>query len=68
MKLQLKKSVKAQKGFTLVELSVVVLVAGLMLTAVMKGQSMLETARAQKMSSDIKNIEALIGHYETAAG
>jgi hypothetical protein len=29
---------------------------------------MLETARAQKMSSDIKNIEALIGHYETAAG
>lgn len=68
MKFQLKKSVKAQKGFTLVELSVVVLVAGLMLTAVMKGQSMLETARAQKMSNDIKNIEALIGGYETAKG
>jgi prepilin-type N-terminal cleavage/methylation domain-containing protein len=68
MKFKLKKSVKAQKGFTLVELSVVVLVAGLMLTAVMKGQSMLETARAQKMSNDIKNIEALIGNYETAKG
>jgi prepilin-type N-terminal cleavage/methylation domain-containing protein len=68
MKFQLKKSAKAQKGFTLVELSVVVLVAGLMLTAVMKGQSMLETARAQKMSNDIKNIEALIGNYETAKG
>jgi prepilin-type N-terminal cleavage/methylation domain-containing protein len=68
MKFQLKKSVKAQKGFTLVELSVVVLVAGLMLTAVMKGQSVLETARAQKMSNDIKNIEALIGNYETAKG
>lgn len=68
MKFQLKKSVKAQKGFTLVELSVVVLVAGLMLTAVMKGQSMMETARAQKMSNDIKNIEALIGSYETAKG
>ena len=63
-----KKGAKAQKGFTLVELSVVVLVAGLMLTAVMKGQSMLETARAQKMSNDIKNIEALIGNYETAKG
>lgn len=68
MKFQLKKSLKGQKGFTLVELSVVVLVAGLMLTAVMKGQSMLETARAQKMSNDIKNIEALIGGYETAKG
>jgi prepilin-type N-terminal cleavage/methylation domain-containing protein len=68
MKFKLKKSVKAQKGFTLVELSVVVLVAGLMLTAVMRGQSMLETARAQKLANDIKNIEALIGNYETAKG
>lgn len=68
MKFVTRKSAKAQKGFTLVELSVVVLVAGLMLTAVMKGQSMLETARAQKMSNDIKNVEALIGNYETAKG
>ena len=68
MKFQLKKSLKGQKGFTLVELSVVVLVAGLMLTAVMKGQSMLETARAQKFSNEIKNVEALIGTYETATG
>lgn len=68
MKFQLKKSLKGQKGFTLVELSVVVLVAGLMLTAVMKGQSMLETARAQKLSNDLKNVEALIGNFETAKG
>jgi prepilin-type N-terminal cleavage/methylation domain-containing protein len=62
------KSAKAQKGFTLVELSVVILIAGLMLTAVMKGQTMLETARASKMLNDIKNIEALLGNYETAKG
>ena len=68
MKFQLKKSLKGQKGFTLVELSVVVLVAGLMLTAVMKGQSMLETARAQKLLNEVKNVEALLGNYETAKG
>jgi len=33
-----RKSLETQKGFTLVELSMVVLVAGLLLTAVMKGQ------------------------------
>jgi len=63
-----KKNAKAQKGFTLVELSVVILIAGLMLTAVMKGQSMLETARASKLVNDIKNIEALLGNFETAKG
>ena len=68
MKFQLKKSVKAQKGFTLVELSVVVLVAGLMLTAVMKGQSMLEGARAQKLLNDVKNVEALVGQFENQKG
>jgi len=57
------KSVRAQKGFTLVELSIVVLVAGLMLAAVMQGQSMLEGSRAQKLLHDIKNIEALIGQH-----
>ena len=63
-----KKSIKSQKGFTLVELSVVVLVAGLMLTAVMKGQSMLETARAQNLYNDIKNVESLLGQYESVKG
>jgi len=63
-----KKSAKAQKGFTLVELSVVILIAGLMLTAVIKGQSMLETARAAKFVNDLKNIETLIGNFETAKG
>ena len=59
---------KAQKGFTLVELSAVILIAGLLLTAVMKGQSMLETARAAKLLNDVKNIEALLGSFETAKG
>ena len=68
MKFSLKKSAKAQKGFTLVELSVVVLVAGLMLTAVMKGQSMIEGARAQKLLNDVKNVEALIGQFVNQKG
>jgi hypothetical protein len=47
---------------------VVVLVAGLMLTAVMKGQSMLETARAQKLLNDIKSVETMIGQYSNQKG
>ena len=57
-----------QSGFTLVELSVVVLIAGQQLMAVMKGQTMLENARAQKLVNDIKNVEALIGQYENVKG
>jgi prepilin-type N-terminal cleavage/methylation domain-containing protein len=62
------KSAKAQKGFTLVEMSVVILVAGLMLTAVLQGQSMLETSRAANLLSKVKNVEALLGNFETAKG
>lgn len=63
-----KKSEKAQKGFTLVELAIVTSVAGLMLTAAMKGQSMLESSRALKLLNDIKNVEALIGQHSNQKG
>ncbi|GAA4403852.1 prepilin-type N-terminal cleavage/methylation domain-containing protein [Quisquiliibacterium transsilvanicum] len=57
-----------QSGFTLVELSVVVLIAGLLLMAVMKGQTMLENARAQKLLNDVKQVEMLLGQFENAKG
>ena len=63
-----KPMTKKQTGFTLVELSVVVLIAGLLLMAVMKGQTMLENARAQKLVNDVKSVEALIGQYENLKG
>jgi hypothetical protein len=68
MKIFTRKSATAQKGSTLVEASVVVLIAGLMLTGVTNGQSMLETTRATKLLNDVKSIEALLGHFETAKG
>lgn len=39
-----------------------------MLTAVMKGQSMIEGARSQKLLNDIKNVEAVIGQYSNQKG
>jgi len=68
MKIFTRKSATAQKGSTLVEASVVVVIAGLMLTGVTNGQSMLETTRATKLLNDVKSIEALLGHFETAKG
>lgn len=62
------RTVKAQKIFILLGLSMVVLVAGLMLAAVMTGQAMLDGARAQKLLDDVKHVEALIGQYSTQKG
>jgi len=68
MKLLTRESVKTQRFFTLVDLSIVVLAAGLMLAAVMKGQAMLEGTRAQKLVNDVKHVEALIGQYLNLKG
>ena len=49
-----------QSGFTLVELSVVLVIIGLLLGAVLKGQEMINTAQAKRAANDIKNMEAKI--------
>ena len=49
-----------QRGFTLVELSVVLVIIGLLLGAVLKGQEMINTAQAKRAANDIKNMEAQI--------
>jgi hypothetical protein len=61
-------TVKAQNFFAPLGLSMAVLLAGLMLAAVMRGQAMLDGARAQKLLDDVKHVEALIGQYSTQKG
>ena len=52
-----------QRGFTLVELSIVLVVVGLLFAAVVKGQEAVDSAKAQKLINDIKSIEALIQKF-----
>ncbi|NQW80138.1 MAG: prepilin-type N-terminal cleavage/methylation domain-containing protein [Polaromonas sp.] len=56
-------STRQQRGFTLVELSVVLVVVGLLFAAVVKGQEVVDSAKSQKLINDIKSTEALIQKY-----
>ncbi|NQW80136.1 MAG: prepilin-type N-terminal cleavage/methylation domain-containing protein [Polaromonas sp.] len=59
---------RRQAGFTLVELSVVLVVVGLLFGAVVKGQEMVDVAKAQKLVQDLKNTEAIVQKYALAKG
>jgi prepilin-type N-terminal cleavage/methylation domain-containing protein len=59
---------RRQTGFTLVELSVVLVVVGLLFAAVVKGQEMVDVAKAQKLVQDLKNTESIVQKYALAKG
>ncbi len=52
-----------EKGFTLVELAIVMVIIGLMLGAVLKGQSMIDNARQKRLISDLQGITAAYYSY-----
>ena len=49
---------KLQRGFTLIEIAIVLLIIGLLLGGVMKGQSMINSARVRSLANDLTGIEA----------
>lgn len=49
---------KYQGGFTLIEIAIVLLIIGLLLGGVMKGQSMIDSARVRSLANDLTGIEA----------
>lgn len=49
---------KTQRGFTLIEIAIVLLIIGLLLGGVMKGQSMINSARVRSLANDLSGIEA----------
>lgn len=52
-----------QKGFTLVELAIVMVIIGLLLGAVLKGQSMIEDAKQKNLMNDLQGITAAYFTY-----
>jgi prepilin-type N-terminal cleavage/methylation domain-containing protein len=59
---------RRQAGFTLVELSIVLVVVGLLFAAVVKGQEMVDVAKVQKLVQDLKNTESIVQKYALAKG
>ena len=52
---------KLQTGFTLVEIAIVLLIVGLLLGGVLKGQELIDSAKAKNLAQDLRSIPAMAG-------
>lgn len=55
---------KQQQGFTLIELAIVLVIIGLLLGGVLKGQDLITGAKAKNMIADFKNAQIFIYAYQ----
>jgi prepilin-type N-terminal cleavage/methylation domain-containing protein len=55
---------KQQAGFTLIELAIVLVIIGLLLGGVLKGQELINSAKVKNLASDFKNIQVYIYGYQ----
>jgi prepilin-type N-terminal cleavage/methylation domain-containing protein len=58
------KQCNNQKGFTLVEIAIVLVIIGLLLGGVLKGQSMIENAKVKSLANTAKSLTAAIYSYQ----
>lgn len=57
------KKISNKKGFTLVELAIVMVIIGLLIGAVLKGQAMIDDAKIKRTMNDIQGISAAYFTY-----
>jgi len=57
------KPTASQRGFTLIEISIVLVIIGLLLGGVLKGQELIENAKIKRVSNDFNGIAAAIYSY-----
>ncbi|MDO9281404.1 MAG: prepilin-type N-terminal cleavage/methylation domain-containing protein [Methylotenera sp.] len=55
---------KTQTGFTLIELAIVLVIIGLLLGGVLKGQELINSAKVKNMAGDFKNIQVFMYGYQ----
>ena len=55
---------KKQVGFTLIELAIVLVIIGLLLGGVLKGQELINSAKVKNMITDFKNTQVYIYGYQ----
>lgn len=57
------RRLREQKGFTLVELAIVLVIIGIILGAVLKGQALIDNAKAKRVQDDMRGLEAMVWTY-----
>lgn len=55
---------KKAAGFTLIELAIVLVIIGLLLGGVLKGQELVHSAKVKSLASDFRNIQTFIYSYQ----
>ena len=55
---------RRQKGFTLVEIAIVLVIIGLLLGGVLKGQELINSAKVKNMATDFRNVPVFIYGYQ----
>lgn len=55
---------KKQSGFTLIELAIVLVIIGLLLGGVLKGQELINSAKVKNFATDFRNIPVYIYGYQ----
>lgn len=55
---------KQQMGFTLIELAIVLVIIGLLLGGVLKGQELINSAKVKNMAADFRNVPVYIYGYQ----
>jgi prepilin-type N-terminal cleavage/methylation domain-containing protein len=53
-----------QAGFTLVEIAIVLVIIGLLLGGVLKGQELINSAKVKNFATDFRNIPLFIYGYQ----
>lgn len=55
---------KNQKGFTLVEMAIVLVIIGLLLGGVLKGQELIKNAKVKGLANDVNAVSAAMNGYQ----
>ncbi|QCU90777.1 prepilin-type N-terminal cleavage/methylation domain-containing protein [Thiomicrorhabdus sediminis] len=65
---ELQTKLENQKGFTLVEIAIVLVIIGLLLGGVLKGQELIENAKVKSIAKDMENMAAGYYSYQDRKG
>ena len=66
--LKMKKLKQCQKGFTLVEIAIVLIIIGLLIGGIIKGQAMIKNAKVKRLVGDFDGMRAAVLTYQDKFG